>query len=78
MESIHTVRLSCPTCRQEGSARWAHPEAGHAGPRKLTGLTAGFCSVERGDGREAEILCTRCNDPGNACHDERRLLVSAS
>lgn len=59
--SVQIIDVTCPTCRHFGSARWV-TDLKAPYPRTLVALTAGFCSIDRGDGRETEIQCMRCND----------------
>lgn len=69
MDTAHTVRLKCPTCGQPGLAHWVHPEGGRAGPRRLIGLTQGFCAVTHPGRTEPEILCLKCDNVPADCTD---------
>jgi hypothetical protein len=71
--SVQIIDVTCPTCRHFGSARWV-VDSKAPFPRKLAALTAGFCSIERGDGREADIRCMRCNDTHVAGAEARTAL----
>lgn len=62
MASVHTVRLRCPTCGQAGLVNWAHPDGGQPGPRRLIGITEGFCAIAQPDRAEPEVLCIKCDD----------------
>lgn len=73
MLSVHTSSVSCPICRQAGWARWLDNTKHLAAPRRLEALSAGFCSIDRGD-FEPEIRCMRCHDTHRAAAEARSAL----
>jgi len=73
MMSVHTSDVSCPICRQPGWASWLDNTSYLTAKRQLVALSAGFCSIVRGDS-EPEIRCMRCHDTHRACAEARSAL----